>query len=307
MHTAFRFVFAVLVVPMAWSNGIYNFTQVSPSGQAINTNSGAAIDSSGLVAWTYGNTIQTWNGSTVSTYTPGVTPANVGSNIGLSDAGVVSFTSFDASGTHGQVYSIPGGTLTSFDYPGQTDTYAGGSSTNGVVAGNYAGNAGFVWSGGVFTDINYPGTHGQVYTTGVNAAGDVVGFNYCCTLGVSFLDKGGVFTTISVSGVADNNVLAHNVNNSDVVVGWVDINNIENGFVWQNGVGSIVNYPGATNTIIYGVNSAGVLVGEADFGTYTNGIVFTATLSSQTPEPGTLGLLLGAGALLGTLRKYRAS
>jgi hypothetical protein len=297
-------VFVVLTGPMAWAGNVYNFTQVSPVGQPINVLGGAAIDSAGLLAWSYGSNIQTWNGSTVTTYNTGVNVANVGSNIGLSDAGVVSFTSYNGSATFANTYALSGGTLTTFTYPGQTFTYFGGSSTNGLVAGDYAGNTGFIWTGGTsYTDVVYPGPHGQMYMYGVNSAGDSVGLNWCCGLGVSFLDKGGVFTTISVSGYTDDQVFAYNINNSDVVVGDTWNGTVQSGFLWQSGLSTIINYPGATDTILYGINSAGELVGEADFGDSTNGIVFTATLASQAPEPGTFALLLGAGVLLGAIRK----
>jgi hypothetical protein len=81
---------------------------------------------------------------------------------------------------------------------------------------------------------------------------------------------------------------------------------LQNGFIWQNGVGSVLNFPGASNTILYGINSAGEVVGEANFGgPFSTGLVFTAELVS-TPEPATFTLLLGAGALLGAVRRYRA-
>jgi hypothetical protein len=289
--------------PVAWGGSVYTFTQVSPAGQQENMNSGAAINTSGLVAWVNGSSINTWNGVSLSTYNPGVNILSVGTNIGLSDANAVSFSYQSGANYLAGDYSIPGGTLASFQYPGQQYTYAGGSSPNGLVAGNYAGNTGFVWTGGnAYTDITYPGPHGQVYVFGVNDAGHVVGANWCCNLGLSFLDAGGVFTTISVPGYADGNVWAMNVNNSDTVVGDVWDGSHTHGFVWQNGVGSIVDYTGATDTIIYGINSSGELVGEADFGNPYNAIVFTAT---STPEPGTLALMLGAGLLAVCCRQFR--
>jgi hypothetical protein len=299
--------FAVLMCSTAWGNGVYSFAQISPVGQAINVNGGAAINTTGLIAWAYGNSIQTWNGSSVTTYNPGVNVATAGTNIGLSDAGGVSFTSF-ASGfasASADVYSIPGGTLTSFSFPGQSYTYFGGSSANGLVAGDYSGDAGFIWTGGTsYNVVNYPTAHGQIYLYDVNNNGDLIGLNACCGSGVSFIDVNNNFTTISVPGSNDNQVFAFGLNNSDIVVGDTFNGTSQSGFIWQNGSATALNYPGATDTIIYGVNSAGQLVGEADFGSYTNGIVFTATLA---PEPGTFALLFGAAALLGAVRKYRSN
>src|SRR5215471_10107124 len=185
-------VFAFLMGPSAWGGSVWEFTSVSPAGEQINLLGGAAIDSNGKVAWAYGTTIQTWDGSTLSTYTPAVSPQYNQIGIGLSDAGGISFTSFNGANSTGFVYSIPGNSLTSFSYPGQTNTYFSSSSTSGLVAGNYAGNGGFIWTGGSsYTDVVYPGAHAQTYTYGVNDAGDMAGINYCCGLGLAFLDKGG--------------------------------------------------------------------------------------------------------------------
>lgn len=305
---AFAAAIAAFLSPAAWC-GAYTFTQVSPAGQNVDINYGAAINTSGEVVWINGVSAEAWNGTTLSSYPIGGTYDISAGNIGLSDAGGISFSYYNGSGFEGAVYSIPNGTLTNFGYPGETYNYAGGSSASGLVAGDYAGNTGWVWNGGSsFTTITYPGTHGQTYLNGVNNSGDVVGQNYCCDEGVSFLDKNGVFTTITVPGEANNGVLAQNLNNSDVVVGGAyNSQGNYDGFVWQNGVGSIVDYPGATDTMIYGINSSGELVGEADFGSYSDGIVFTATLGSGTPEPATFYLLIGAGLLIAGRKARRAT
>ncbi|HEX3744284.1 MAG TPA: hypothetical protein VHW09_10155 [Bryobacteraceae bacterium] len=300
-HYAFL---AICCTSIGWGGSIYTFTQVSPIGEPIFTLGGAAINSSGLVAWVDGSSIDTWNGATVSVYNPGVTIISAGSNIGLSDANSVSFAYQSGAMYLAGNYSLSSSTLTSFQYPGQTYTYDGGSSPNGLlVAGDYAGATGFVWQGGTsFTDITYSGPHGQTYVFGVNDSGDVVGLSDCCNLGLSFLDQSGVFTTISVPGYSDDDVQSFNLNNLDTVVGNVWDGTNAHGFIWQNGVASIVDYPGASNTTLYGINSAGVLVGEADFGNNADGIVFEA---SNAPEPGTLFLMLGAALLAVGSPKFR--
>jgi hypothetical protein len=99
-------VFALAMGSLAWGN-TYTFTQVSPVGQAINTQGGAAINSAGLVAWAYGSSIQTWNGSTVSTYSPGVNPDYSMAGFGLSDAGGVSPRGSPKSGHRGSLQNRP--------------------------------------------------------------------------------------------------------------------------------------------------------------------------------------------------------
>jgi len=292
---------AVLLCTQGRSSTIYNFSQVSPGNQAESIFVGAAINSSGLVAWENGESLYTWNGSAVSQYG---NFQNLGQGIGLSDAGGISF-SYESGGA---VYSIPNGTVTSVAYPGADGTTATGSSPDGMVTGySYTGPSqyGFIDDGGSFTQVSYPGPHGQIYLWGINDSSNVVGISSCCDSGVGFIDENGVYTTITVPGITNGDIDPRGLNDSNEVVGEVYTGSDLEGFVWQNGVGSIVNYPGATDTIIYGVNSAGELVGEADFGQYYSGIVFTATPEgSTTPEPRTFYLLAGA-ALAGWRYRHR--
>jgi len=290
---------AAFFCTLSWSSPVYTFTQISPGNQADNIFLGAAINTSGLTAWINGGTAETWNGTSISSYTLTNEQISEGQPIGLSDAGGISFSYFNGSDFIGAVYSIPSGTTTTFQYQ-SGETYAAGSSPGGWVAGDNASAAGgFIWKGGSsFTQITYPGSHGQIYLDGVNNAGDVVGQSSCCDSGVSFIDENGVYTTITVPGEATDDVQAENLNNSDTVVGYAyNALQHEDGFVWQNGVGTIVDYPGATDTIIYGINSSGELVGEADFGNSNDAIVFTAAIA-PTPEPGTFYLLIGAGMIV---------
>jgi hypothetical protein len=288
---------------------VYTFTQVSPAGQSIGLFNGAAINTSGLVAYAQNsNTIETWNGSATVSYAVANNQSSSGGPLGLSDAGGISYSYFNGTAFVGEVYSIPLSTVTTFSYPGQSETYATGSSPSGLVAGDSAvSSGGFVWHGGSsFTTITYPGSHGQIYLDGVNNQGDVVGQSNCCDAGVSFIDENGVYTTITVPGETTSDIQAYNLNNYDVVVGAAyNAQGHEDGFIWQNGLGSVLDYPGATDTILYGINSAGKIVGEADFGNNSNAIVFTATLSSATPEPGTLWMLAGGTLLLLAGRLYR--
>jgi hypothetical protein len=58
----------------------------------------------------------------------------------------------------------------------------------------------FTWQGGTFTSINVPGFV-SAQATGVNNAGDVVGFNMpTAATSDGFLDIGGIFTKLDYPG-----------------------------------------------------------------------------------------------------------
>jgi hypothetical protein len=94
------------------------------------------------------------------------------------------------------------------------------------------------------------------------------------------------------------------MNDLDQVVGWYDdgAGGPVHGLLWQNGVSTAFDFPGATSTVLHDINDSGVILGDAIFN--GNSILFVAT--PTTPEPGTCVLIGGALLAIGVRLRRRA-
>ena len=67
----------------------------------------------------------------------------------------------------------------SLDFPGALNTFAASINASGQVAGYYdvafGRRHGFVYSGGLFMSLDFPGTIGETNATSINDGGQVVG------------------------------------------------------------------------------------------------------------------------------------
>src|SRR3954451_15402239 len=108
---------------------------------------------------------------------------NVATNSNSGD--IVGYYSIDGVSMHG--FLLTGaGSLTSFDFPGASNTFAFGINDLGQVVGKYNIDAGeyhgFLLEGGVFTSIDFPGAKATT-ASDINNAGQIVG---------SFTDNSGL-------------------------------------------------------------------------------------------------------------------
>ena len=75
--------------------------------------------------------------------------------------------------------ALAGYVFTTIDYPGATFTVANGINSTGQIVGSINGTrgGGFLYSGGSFSTINYPGlrAYGTV-ANGINDCGQIVGY-----------------------------------------------------------------------------------------------------------------------------------
>jgi len=113
---------------------------------------------------------------------------------------------------------------------------------------------------GPFNNLDYPGalTSGL---TGVNNLGAVTG-TYSLNIGPP------TFGYISIAGQFGStgpDVAIYGINDAFGFCGAYFVNGVSHGYVFQNGVASGIDFPGAASTIAYGINNAGIVVG-----TYTD-------------------------------------
>lgn len=280
----------------------YLFTRLVPPGSLpVNMfQSGGFINNNGVASFQAGADLVTYDGSTYNEYSSfgGQAPEDIG---GMDNNGNIAFDYSTANGVTSASVNTFGQFSGPYSYPGAPYTFAPAISSNGLVAGWYDDPSfnqfGYVRNGNTFTQVSYPGPHGQIYLFGVNDNGDVVGLSACCRSGPSFLKQGSTYTTVSAGTFAE----AMGVNDFDTVVGWDDPgDSTEQGFIWSNGTSTSLSYPGATDTILRSINDSGVILGYAQDA--SGQFAFLATPASA-PEPTSL-LLIGAGLLgLAKLRR----
>ena len=145
------------------------------------------------------------------------------------------------------------------------------------------------------------------YASGINDAGDIVGYFTTTDLEIhGFIDTGGTFTTIGVPGGALTQ--AFGINNSGTVAGTYTDSTFEHGFTDIGGTFTTINHPSATlGTFVLGINDAGVLVGEYGDSTGThsfvdNGGTFTPIVDPAATAAGDDTLAAGinnAGVVVG--------
>ena len=149
---------------------------------------------------------------------------------------------------------------------GQTASSPYGISSDGtLIVGSVEDCSGFqhgwLLSHGTFTTIDYPGS-GQNLATGVNDAGQIVGFDWTGSgpyQGWSY--SNGAFTSINYPGAASTRL--QGINGAGDIVGfYTDKAGTSHAFLLSGGRFSTIDYPGATYTDAYGVNDAGQIVGS---------------------------------------------
>ena len=132
----------------------------------------------------------------------------------------------------------------------------------GDVVGTYNDGLvqhGFVYSGGTYTDVDFPGAT-STFATGVDTAGDIVGFYSDATTTRGFALRAGVFSQIVYP--LQPNTYVWGINDSDEISGYFyDANNVSHGFVFSSGAYSQVDVAGAKATLVARIKNGGEVLG----------------------------------------------
>jgi hypothetical protein len=179
---------------------------------------------------------------------------------------------------------VPGAT----DYP---QTIAAGISNSGTIVGTYNNHGhGFVFSGGTYTTLDFPGANVNSLG-GVNDSGQIVGFytGGAFPSPVSFLWDRGVYTTLSFAATA--------INDRGDIVGSAGYHGV---LLDASGNYTTIDFPGAggNGTTLTGINDRGQITGYYfDANDIAHGFIAT-----PVPAPPSLALF---GVGIATLAAWR--
>jgi len=195
---------------------------------------------------------------------------------------------------HGFLYS--GGIFTTIDDPNAlTSSEALGINNSGQIVGAFdlntpegghvfEGAHAFLYSGGLFTTLDYPAT-GVTHTTAnkINNSSTIAGVYRFNGPGNGFLDVGGAFSTVNVPVALGCCTHDNGINDAGDVVGQYKAADSapRQGFVDFGGVFTTLNVPGASDTIAEDINNSRDIVGfyrssGGDFGFLYSGGTFSA-------------------------------
>ena len=137
----------------------------------------------------------------------------------------------------------------------------------------------FFWSGGSFTEYEFPGAV-QTDLLSINDAGDLTGAFDPDGSGIfqAFIDRGGTITSYSVPGAAGGTFAYETNNNKKLTVGYyIDAAGILHG-QYRDRSGALnfpIDPPGSVATVLFGVDNKNDVVGRyADAAGATHGLFF---------------------------------
>ncbi|HZQ70416.1 MAG TPA: hypothetical protein VFA68_17950 [Terriglobales bacterium] len=143
--------------------------------------------------------------------------------------------------------------------------FAADINNSGVIVGSYYDVCctlhGYLYAGGQFTFIDYPGAT-RTFLDGINSAGVASGFWEDATFAHhGFTWNNGTFTSFDVPGAISTSAIK--INSSNTIVGYYrDSSSVDHGFMLQNGIYTTVDFPGAASTQINAINDLGMIVGD---------------------------------------------
>ena len=227
----------------------------------------------------------------------------------INNAGVV-VGEYGNSGNQYGFYDFLG-SYTTLSPPGAVGNIAAtGVNDVGQIVGYYdwgPGILGYIYSGGVYTDVQAPDAS-ETYIRAINNAGVMVGY-YGDNKGIHAFRATGPdkndFTEISVPGAKQT--VAFGINNAGDIVGqFADSNFNYHGFIDHNGVFTMLDDPLATKgSRAYGINDQGQIIGtysnNSGGGTFLySGGVFTTITSINGGKDFSLAAINDRGMMAGS-------
>jgi len=196
--------------------------------------------------------------------------AGIFAGISLNNAGQVAGGLADNATTHAFLYS--GGTFRDLGFSSSTTSFAVAINGSGQVAGWVVPNINvlakpaqpFVYSGGKIQTLPFNG-----FATGLNDAGQVVGYKVGASGWHAFLDSGGKLTDLG-SLPGEHSSAATAINNAGQVVGWSYVNPAAphqpiptHAFLYSGGKMTDLGTLGGLDSYARAINDAGQVVGTS--------------------------------------------
>ena len=206
---------------------------------------------------------------------------------GFFGAGPVSGPGTYPAGAPGWTLTVTAGPI-SIDPTSSTSTIAYGVNAGGQVVGSYtnaSGMHGFLLSGGIFSDIDYPGAAAS-FVNGINDAGQIVGRYLLNGQLHGFLLAGGTFTALTA--LEPSGGLPQAINNAGQIVGsYNDGTGLFHGFLLSGNQVSSFTFGGNLRTWAYGINDSGTVVGiYADANSLQHGFLYDSGVFTSIDVPG---------------------
>jgi probable HAF family extracellular repeat protein len=187
---------------------------------------------------------------------------------GMNESGQIVGTLYNYNESVAHGFLVSGGNPIPINAPGSSYTSVSGINSSGQIAGIFydaVGEHGFLYSGGIFTTIDVPGTSSGTVVNVINASGQLAGyFSGADGEDHGFLYSGGTFTTFdapgafystSVDAINDSGQMAGNF--LDAVAGGTN-----HGFLLSGGSFTTIDVGGIQgSTYVSGINASGQVVG----------------------------------------------
>jgi probable HAF family extracellular repeat protein len=150
-------------------------------------------------------------------------------------------------------------------------------------AGQAKAQPGFSYS---FTLFDAPGSVHGTEATGINNAGEIVGYYYDDRVNErGFLFSGGTYTSLAAPG-SDGVTFPQGINNAGKIVGW---DGGGNGFLFGGGNYTRLNVPGANDTFLRAINDDSQIVGSYSLGAFNHAFKYSAGSFTTLDVPGRFG------------------